>query len=62
MNELDVQIRKKKGPAKKRGWGFLGWERLQQRLREAGELTDQQIFHKIHVTSEGIHYYTKIDK
>jgi hypothetical protein len=42
-----------------KGGGFLDWERLEERLRESGELTEQDKIKTLEVTEEGIHYSTR---
>lgn len=53
-----VEIRK----GKTRGMGYLSWARLEQRLRQFGELTDQQDLHTVYMNSDGLYYTTKKGK
>lgn len=50
-----VKIRK----GKTKGMGFLSWERLEKRLRQINELTEQDELVSIYTNDEGLHYTTR---
>jgi len=45
-----------------KGTGYLDWERLEQRFREIGELTEQDHLHSVTLKENGLCYTTKIRK
>lgn len=42
-----------------KGYGYLSWERLEKRLVQCGELTEQQKLQAVEVTEDGIEYSTR---
>lgn len=41
------------------GGGYLDWERLEQRLRESGELTEQHKLKTLEIDKDGIKFTTR---
>lgn len=41
-----------------RGAGFLSWKRLEKRLRQIGEITEQQKIIKVEIKKDGLYYNT----
>lgn len=56
--KLKISITEKRSAEAKTGCGFLDWGRLEQRLRDCGELQHDDVLEKIYVSTEGIDYVT----
>lgn len=41
-----------------KGCGFISWDRLEDRLRQIGELTPQDSLKDVKLTPDGLHYTT----
>lgn len=39
--------------------GFLSWKRLESRLRDINELTDQDELKEVYMNDEGLYYTTR---
>lgn len=53
------KVEKKFSDLDTKGGGYLTWERLERRLRESGEITEQDKIKTLEITEEGIHYSTR---
>ncbi|MAO66216.1 MAG: hypothetical protein CL666_14570 [Balneola sp.] len=59
--KLEVHISKKRSNIESRGAGFLSWDRLEERLKQSGELQSEDILEKVMISKEGIDYTTQTD-
>lgn len=58
MAKIKAQQKVKITSGSTKGMGYLSWDRLNQRLRESGELTDQQELKTITLADEGVYFTT----